>query len=155
MEDWTVIAVSKLELGAPVPGAQASISADLLNRQSALERLGDAKGATHVFYAAYAPRARFVAIAWRGLCPNAVALSCAARMAFRAKPLRANSASMSTRWGSGCHTFRTTGITAYLEAGGTLENAQAMAEHESPRTTKLYDRTGDEITLDEVERITI
>jgi hypothetical protein len=46
-------------------------------------------------------------------------------------------------------------ITAYLEAGGTLENAQAMAAHESPRTTKLYDRTGDEITLDEVERITI
>jgi len=54
-----------------------------------------------------------------------------------------------------CHTFRATGITAYLEAGGTLENAQAMAAHESPRTTKLYDRTGDEITLDEVERITI
>ena len=39
--------------------------------------------------------------------------------------------------------------------GGTLENAQAMATHECPRTTKLYDRTGDEITLDEVERITI
>ena len=52
----------------------------------------------------------------------------------------------------GCHTFRATGITAYLEAGGTLENAQLMAAHESPRTTKLYDRTGDEITLDEVER---
>ncbi len=55
----------------------------------------------------------------------------------------------------GCHTFRATGITAYMEAGGTLENAQAMAAHESPRTTKLYDRTGDKITLDEVERITI
>ena len=55
----------------------------------------------------------------------------------------------------GCHVFRATGITAYLEAGGTLENAQAMAAHESPRTTKLYDRTGDEITLDEVERIKI
>jgi site-specific recombinase XerC len=55
----------------------------------------------------------------------------------------------------GCHTFRATGITAYLEAGGTLENAQAMAAHESPRTTKLYDRTRDVITLDEVERITI
>ena len=54
-----------------------------------------------------------------------------------------------------CHTFRATGITAYLENGGTLENAQAMAAHESPRTTKLYDRTGDEITLDEVERIVI
>src|SRR5215208_895410 len=55
----------------------------------------------------------------------------------------------------GCHTFRATGITAYLENGGTLENAQLMAAHESPRTTKLYDRTGDEITLDEVERIAI
>ena len=54
-----------------------------------------------------------------------------------------------------CHTFRATGITAYLDNGGTLENAQLMAAHESPRTTKLYDRTGDEITLDEVERITI
>jgi hypothetical protein len=42
-----------------------------------------------------------------------------------------------------------------LQAGGTLENAQAMAAHESPRTTKLYDRTGDEITLDEIERINI
>jgi site-specific recombinase XerD len=55
----------------------------------------------------------------------------------------------------GCHTFRATGITAYLDSGGTLENAQAMAAHESPRTTKLYDRTGDAITLDEVERIAI
>jgi site-specific recombinase XerD len=55
----------------------------------------------------------------------------------------------------GCHVFRATGITAYLEAGGTLENAQAMAAHESPRTTKLYDRTNDAVTLDEVERITI
>src|SRR6266849_1574031 len=54
-----------------------------------------------------------------------------------------------------CHTFRSTGITVYMEAGGTLENAQAMAAHESPRTTKLYDRTSDAITLDEVERIKI
>jgi site-specific recombinase XerD len=53
----------------------------------------------------------------------------------------------------GCHTFRATGITAYLEAGGTLENAQAMAAHESPRTTKLYDRTRDRLTREEVERI--
>src|SRR6266478_4382036 len=54
-----------------------------------------------------------------------------------------------------CHTFRATGITAYMDAGGTLENAQRMAAHESPHTTKLYDRTGDAITLDEVERIRI
>ena len=54
-----------------------------------------------------------------------------------------------------CHTFRATGITTYLENGGTIENAQAIAAHASPRTTKLYDRTSDEITLDEVERIRI
>src|ERR1700736_850346 len=53
------------------------------------------------------------------------------------------------------HTFRATGITAYLDNGGSLENAQAMAAHESPRTTKLYDRTDDQITLDEVEKIGI
>ncbi len=52
-----------------------------------------------------------------------------------------------------CHTFRATGITTYLECGGTVEKAMVIAAHESPRTTKLYDRTGDEITLDEVERI--
>jgi len=53
------------------------------------------------------------------------------------------------------HTFRATGITAYLHNGGSLEKAQAMAAHESPRTTKLYDRTDDQITLDEVEKIGI
>jgi integrase/recombinase XerD len=57
--------------------------------------------------------------------------------------------------GTCCHTFRATGITAYLENGGTIEKAQAIAAHESPRTTKLYDRTSDEITLDEIERIAI
>jgi integrase len=41
----------------------------------------------------------------------------------------------------GNHSFRATGITAYLANGGTLEHAQSMAAHESPRTTKLYDRT--------------
>ena len=54
-----------------------------------------------------------------------------------------------------CHTFRATGITDYLENGGTIEKAQAIAAHESPRTTKLYDRTEDVITLDEIERIRI
>ena len=52
-----------------------------------------------------------------------------------------------------CHTFRATGITAYLQNGGTLEHALQIAAHQSPRTTKLYDRTRDEISLDEVERI--
>ena len=48
---------------------------------------------------------------------------------------------------------RATDITIYLENDGRLEHAQQMAGHESPRTTKLYDRTKDEITLSEVERI--
>lgn len=54
-----------------------------------------------------------------------------------------------------CHTFRATGITNYLMNGGTLEKAQQLANHESARTTKLYDRRDDKLTLDEVERITI
>ena len=53
------------------------------------------------------------------------------------------------------HTFRATGITAYLEGGGTIEHAQAIANHESPKTTKLYDRTSDQIDLDEIEKIVI
>lgn len=55
----------------------------------------------------------------------------------------------------GCHSFRATGITNYLTNGGTLEKAQALANHESARTTKLYDRRDDKLSLDEVERITI
>ena len=54
-----------------------------------------------------------------------------------------------------CHTFRATGITAYLSNGGTLEHAQQIAGHASPKTTKLYDRTADSITVDEIERIVI
>ena len=53
----------------------------------------------------------------------------------------------------GCHTWRATGITIYLKNDGWFEHAQQMAGHESPRTTKLYGRTTDEITLSEVERI--
>ncbi len=56
---------------------------------------------------------------------------------------------------AGCHSFRGTGITLYLENKGTLEKAQQMAAHASPRTTKLYDRTNDQVTLDEVEKITL
>jgi integrase/recombinase XerD len=54
-----------------------------------------------------------------------------------------------------CHTFRATGITAYLENGGTLEHAQTIANHESPRTTKLYDRTREELSAEEIGRIRI
>ena len=54
-----------------------------------------------------------------------------------------------------CHTFRATGITAYLSNGGTLEHAQRIAGHTSPKTTKLYDRTAGAISVDEIERIVI
>ncbi len=83
------------------------------------------------------------------LTDNQVSRHDALRMIKR----RASAAGLSAS--VGCHTFRATGITAYLENGGAIENAQAIAAHESPRTTKLYDRTSDEITLDEVERIRI
>jgi len=53
----------------------------------------------------------------------------------------------------GNHSVRATGITAYLSNGGSLEHAQEMAAYESPRTTKLYDRTKERLTQDEVERI--
>jgi hypothetical protein len=42
---------------------------------------------------------------------------------------------------------------AYLGNGGAFEHAQTMVRHESPRTTKLYDRTKERLTLDFVERI--
>ena len=66
---------------------------------------------------------------------------------------RAEAAGIATKIGN--HTFRATGITAYLKNGGTLEKAAAMANHASTRTTQLYDRRRDEISLDEVERIRV
>lgn len=52
-----------------------------------------------------------------------------------------------------CHSFRASGITIYLKNEGQLEHAQQIAGHSSPRTTKLYDRRHEEISLDEIERI--
>lgn len=66
---------------------------------------------------------------------------------------RADDAGIKTK--IACHTFRATGITEYLKNGGKLEIAQQMANHESARTTGLYDRRHDQLTLDEVERILI
>jgi len=66
---------------------------------------------------------------------------------------RAAAAGIATRIGN--HTFRATGITAYLKNGGTLEKAAIMANHSSTRTTQLYDRRSDEVSLDEVERVGI
>ena len=55
----------------------------------------------------------------------------------------------------GNHSFRATGITAYLKNGGMLEKAAAMANHASTRTTQLHDRRRAQASLDEVERIAI
>lgn len=73
--------------------------------------------------------------------------------AYRMIRRRASDAGIPTKIGN--HSFRATGITEYLRNGGKLEIAQQMANHESARTTGLYDRRGDSVSLDEVERIVI
>jgi integrase/recombinase XerD len=55
----------------------------------------------------------------------------------------------------GCHSWRATGITVFLSNKGSLETAQKIAAHSSPRTTKLYDRTSDVVSLNEIERIRV
>jgi integrase len=73
--------------------------------------------------------------------------------AYRMVRRRANDTKVRTK--IGCHSFHATGITEYLRNGGKLEVAQQMANHESARTTGLYDRRDDQVLLDEVERILI
>ena len=73
--------------------------------------------------------------------------------AYKMIQRRARAAGIITRVGN--HTFRATGVTAYLKNGGTLERAAQMANHASTRTTQLYDRRAEEVTLDEVERILV
>ena len=73
--------------------------------------------------------------------------------AYRMIRRRAESVGIRTKIGN--HSFRATGITEYLRNGGKLEVAQQMANHESARTTGLYDRRTDQVSLDEVERIVI
>ena len=73
--------------------------------------------------------------------------------AYRMIGRRAAAAGIATKLGN--HSFRATGITAYLKNGGTLEKAAQMANHSSTRTTQLYDRRREELSLDEVERIMV
>jgi integrase/recombinase XerD len=54
-----------------------------------------------------------------------------------------------------CHSFRATGVTEYMNSGGTIEIAQRIAGHTSPATTRIYDRSGDQLTLQEIERVQI
>lgn len=80
----------------------------------------------------------------KGMCQSDV---------FRMVRRRAERAGIETKIGA--QTFRATGLTDYLRNWGKLEIAQRMAGHESARTTGLYDRRDDDISLDEVERIGI
>jgi site-specific recombinase XerD len=73
--------------------------------------------------------------------------------AYRMIRRRTLKAGIATKIGN--HSFRATGITEYLRNGGKLEIAQQMANHESARTTGLYDRRDDQLSLDEIERIVI
>ena len=66
---------------------------------------------------------------------------------------RARAAGIATAIGN--HSFRATGITAYLKNSGSLEKAATMANHASTRTTQLYDRRSNDVTLDEIERVLI
>jgi integrase/recombinase XerD len=66
---------------------------------------------------------------------------------------RAKAAGILTR--INCHTFRASGITIYRKKDGRLEHAQQIANHSSPKTTKLYDHSDDDITLEEIERISL
>ena len=67
--------------------------------------------------------------------------------------IRRRAAAVGIKAPIGNHSFRATGITAYPSNGSVLEHAEEMAAHESPRTTKLYDRTKVRLTKDEVESI--
>lgn len=72
---------------------------------------------------------------------------------YRMLQRRTRKAGIKTRIGN--HSLRATGITDYLKSSGTLENAQTMAAHSSPRTTKLYDRRNEETSLDEYAKVGI
>jgi len=56
---------------------------------------------------------------------------------------------------TGCHTFHATGITDYLTNGGKRKIAQRMAGHSNAKTTGLYDRRNDEISVSEIGRVSI
>lgn len=72
---------------------------------------------------------------------------------YRMIARRARDAGIETRIGN--HSLRATGITDYLKSEGTLEHAQNMAAHSSPRTTNLYDRRNDDTALDEYAKVRI
>jgi site-specific recombinase XerD len=72
---------------------------------------------------------------------------------FRMVKRRARAAGLSATTCNHC--FRATGITAYMRNGGDIKVAAKLAGHSSTRTTQLYDRSDDDVSLDEIERIDI
>ncbi|CAB3762828.1 integrase [Burkholderia puraquae] len=66
---------------------------------------------------------------------------------------RAAAAGIATKIGS--HALRATGITTYLRNGGRLENAAAIANHASTRTTQRYGDPSRAIEIEEIERISL
>jgi hypothetical protein len=88
-------------------------------------------------------------------CKTHPNLSAATDSALAATILQLVSFLVSRRNSTGAAVGPNQSITAYLKNAGTLEHAQTMANHSSPRTTQLYDRRQDDISLDEVERISI
>jgi integrase len=60
---------------------------------------------------------------------------------------RAAAAGIATKLGN--HSFRATGITAYLKTAARSKKAAAMANHAPTRTTQLYDRGNDKVSLEE------
>jgi site-specific recombinase XerD len=73
--------------------------------------------------------------------------------AYRMIRRRAKQAGIKTKIGN--HSLRATGITDYLKSNGSLSEARKMANHADTRTTQLYDRRGDESSLDEYEKVGI
>ena len=77
------------------------------------------------------------------------------RAAFVWSTVRRRASGAGIETAIGCHTFRATGITDYLTNGGRIGVAQRMAGHSNAKTTGLYDRRNDDISVGEVERIGI
>ena len=128
--------------GSPPPGGKEH---DVPCHHNLERFLDEYIAAAHISDPGEAPLFRTLAGRAGKLTANALSQQVAYRMVQR----RAKAAGLRTRIGS--HTFRATGITAYLKNGGSLEMVQHIAGHESPRKTKLYDRRREEISLDEAQ----
>ena len=69
------------------------------------------------------------------------------------KLVQTRARALRTQETSGCHSFRATGITAYMDGGGSLDIAQRIAGHAQLSTTKIYARSRDRVTIAEIQRV--